>query len=194
MALSRAQVCLIGLGRLGSREMTAGSDLDLILLYDAPADAESDGAKPLAASMYFMRLTQRLTSALSAPMAEGVLYEVDFRLRPSGNKGPLATSFSGFSKYQRNEAWTWEHQALCRARTVAGDAGLRERTEPNCRTSCNCRAIRGSSRMTSFQCAGAFSRRNRPPRSGISSSLKAGLQTLISLRNFWSCRDYQMVI
>ena len=85
--------------------------------------------KPLAASMYFMRLTQRLTSALSAPMAEGILYEVDFRLRPSGNKGPLATSFSGFSKYQRNEAWTWEHQALCRARAVAGDVGLRERTD-----------------------------------------------------------------
>ncbi len=124
-----AEICVIGLGRLGSREMTAGSDLDLILLYDAPPDAESNGAKPLAASMYFMRLTQRLTSALSAPMAEGILYEVDFRLRPSGNKGPLATSFSGFSKYQRNEAWTWEHQALCRARAVAGDVGLRERTD-----------------------------------------------------------------
>ena len=124
-----AEVCVIGLGRLGSREMTAGSDLDLILLYDAPNDAESDGGKPLVATMYFMRLTQRLMAALTAPTAEGVLYEVDFRLRPSGNMGPLATSFRGFSKYQREDAWTWEHQALCRARTVAGDAGLRERTE-----------------------------------------------------------------
>ncbi|MCI5073474.1 bifunctional [glutamine synthetase] adenylyltransferase/[glutamine synthetase]-adenylyl-L-tyrosine phosphorylase [Oricola sp.] len=128
-----AQVCLIGLGRLGSREMTAGSDLDLILLYDAPDDAESNGPKPIAASLYFMRLTQRLTAALSAPTAEGVLYEVDFRLRPSGNKGPLATSYRSFSKYQRNDAWTWEHQALCRARTVAGDAGLREKTETELR-------------------------------------------------------------
>jgi len=125
-----AQVCLIGLGRLGSREMTAGSDLDLILLYEVGDETdESDGPKPLAASKYFMRLTQRLMAALTAPTAEGVLYEVDFRLRPSGNKGPLATSFRGFSRYQRNEAWTWEHQALCRARTVAGDAGLREKTE-----------------------------------------------------------------
>ncbi|GAB4360917.1 MAG: bifunctional [glutamine synthetase] adenylyltransferase/[glutamine synthetase]-adenylyl-L-tyrosine phosphorylase [Oricola sp.] len=125
-----AEVCLIGLGRLGSREMTAGSDLDLILLYEVGDETdESNGPKPLPASTYFMRLTQRLMSALTAPTAEGVLYEVDFRLRPSGNKGPLATSFRGFSKYQRNDAWTWEHQALCRARTVAGDPGLRKKTE-----------------------------------------------------------------
>ncbi|QKV18610.1 bifunctional [glutamine synthetase] adenylyltransferase/[glutamine synthetase]-adenylyl-L-tyrosine phosphorylase [Oricola thermophila] len=129
-----AQVCVIGLGRLGSREMTAGSDLDLILLYDVAEETdESDGPKPLPAPTYFMRLTQRLISALTAPTAEGVLYEVDFRLRPSGNKGPLATTFRGFSRYQRNDAWTWEHQALCRARTVAGDPELRERTEAELR-------------------------------------------------------------
>ncbi|WP_193175883.1 bifunctional [glutamine synthetase] adenylyltransferase/[glutamine synthetase]-adenylyl-L-tyrosine phosphorylase [Oricola nitratireducens] len=128
--IAGAQICVIGLGRLGSREMTAGSDLDLILLYEVEDDnIESDGQRPLAASQYFIRLTQRLTAALSAPTAEGVLYEVDFRLRPSGNKGPLATSFRSFSRYQRNEAWTWEHQALCRARTVAGDAGLRAKVE-----------------------------------------------------------------
>jgi [glutamine synthetase] adenylyltransferase / [glutamine synthetase]-adenylyl-L-tyrosine phosphorylase len=125
-----AEVCVIGMGRLGSREMTAGSDLDLILLYDVPeGDPESDGPKPLAASQYFIRLTQRLTAALSAPTAQGVLYDVDFRLRPSGNKGPLATSFRSFSRYQRNDAWTWEHQALCRARTVAGDRAMRDRVE-----------------------------------------------------------------
>ncbi|WP_421852407.1 bifunctional [glutamine synthetase] adenylyltransferase/[glutamine synthetase]-adenylyl-L-tyrosine phosphorylase [Oricola sp.] len=128
--IAGASMCVIGLGRLGSREMTPGSDLDLIVLYDVPdPNDESDGERPLAASLYFMRMTQRLIAALSAPTAEGVLYEVDFRLRPSGNKGPLATSFAGFSRYQREDAWTWEHQALCRARTVAGDRELRDRTE-----------------------------------------------------------------
>ena len=111
------------MGKLGSRELTAGSDVDLILLYDHDAKAEeSDGPKPLAASHYFTRLTQRLIAAVSAPTAEGVLYELDLRLRPSGNKGPVATHIESFRKYQRQEAWTWEHMALTRARVVAGDA------------------------------------------------------------------------
>lgn len=123
------EVCLIALGRLGSREMTAGSDVDLILIYDHPEGVdESDGDRPLAPSQYYARLTQRLIAALSAPTSEGVLYEVDFRLRPSGNKGPLATSLRAFSHYQRDNAWTWEHMALTRARIVAGDAGLGART------------------------------------------------------------------
>lgn len=116
------RIAILGMGKLGSRELTAGSDIDLILLYDHDEDAdESDGAKPLAPSQYYMRLTQRLIAALSAPTAEGVLYEVDFRLRPSGNKGPVATHIDSFRKYQRTEAWTWEHMALSRARPVAGD-------------------------------------------------------------------------
>jgi len=118
-------VAVVGMGKLGSREMTAGSDVDLILLYDHDDDAfESDGPKPIDANRYFTRLTQRLISALSAPTAEGVLYEVDMRLRPSGNKGPVATRLRAFEKYQREEAWTWEHMALTRARIVAGDADL----------------------------------------------------------------------
>ncbi len=117
--------CLVAFGRLGSREMTAGSDVDLILLYDHPETAtESDGEKPLAPSQYYTRLTQRLIAAVSAPTAEGILYEVDFRLRPSGNKGPLATSLAAFRRYQREEAWTWEHMALTRARPIAGDPSL----------------------------------------------------------------------
>ena len=112
---------ILGMGKLGSCELTAGSDIDLILLYDYALDEESDGEKPLAPSTYFMRLTQRLIAAISAPTAEGVLYEVDLRLRPSGNKGPVATRLSAFSDYQRREAWTWEHMALSRARVVAGD-------------------------------------------------------------------------
>lgn len=120
-----ARAVILGMGKLGSRELTAGSDVDLILLYDHDADAEeSDGERPLAPSHYFGRLTQRLIAAVSAPTGEGVLYELDLRLRPSGNKGPIATHVSSFRKYQREEAWTWEHMALTRARPVAGDAEL----------------------------------------------------------------------
>src|SRR5690606_18259200 len=116
------QVAILGMGKLGSRELTAGSDVDLILLYTHDEDAEeSDGEKPLAPSYYYTRLTQRLIAAVSAPTAEGVLYELDLRLRPSGNKGPVATHIEAFRKYQREEAWTWEHMALTRARPVAGD-------------------------------------------------------------------------
>ncbi|YBV98097.1 bifunctional [glutamine synthetase] adenylyltransferase/[glutamine synthetase]-adenylyl-L-tyrosine phosphorylase [Phyllobacteriaceae bacterium JZ32] len=119
------RVAILGMGKLGSRELTAGSDIDLILLYDHDEDAEqSDGEKPLPSSQYYIRMTQRLIAALSAPTAEGVLYEVDLRLRPSGNKGPVATHIASFGKYQRNEAWTWEHMALTRARPVAGDEAL----------------------------------------------------------------------
>jgi glutamate-ammonia-ligase adenylyltransferase len=119
------RIVLLGMGKLGSRELTAGSDVDLILLYDHdPAAEESDGEKPLAPSHYFSRLTQRLIAAVSAPTAEGVLYELDLRLRPSGNKGPVATHVEAFRKYQRQEAWTWEQMALTRARAIAGDEAL----------------------------------------------------------------------
>ncbi len=123
-----ATAAILGMGKLGSRELTAGSDIDLILLYDHNDDAEaSDGEKPLSPPYYFARLTQRLIAAVSAPTAEGTLYEIDMRLRPSGNQGPVATRFAAFSKYQREDAWTWEHMALTRARPVAGDLELCER-------------------------------------------------------------------
>ncbi len=126
-AVRGGRLAVVGMGKLGSREMTAASDLDLILIYDFPADAgESDGARPLGASLFYSRLTQRLLAALTAPTRAGKLYEVDMRLRPSGRKGPLATQFSAFVLYQRDEAETWEHMALTRARVVAGDAGLAE--------------------------------------------------------------------
>ncbi|WP_224406838.1 bifunctional [glutamine synthetase] adenylyltransferase/[glutamine synthetase]-adenylyl-L-tyrosine phosphorylase [Afifella sp. IM 167] len=123
------EVAVLALGRLGSREMTATSDLDLIVVYDHPEEAkESDGKSPLAASQYFIRLLQRFVTALSAQTAEGTAYEVDLRLRPSGRAGPLATHLSAFSRYQREEAWTWEHMALCRARPIFGDEALMSRT------------------------------------------------------------------
>jgi [glutamine synthetase] adenylyltransferase / [glutamine synthetase]-adenylyl-L-tyrosine phosphorylase len=129
------RVALVGMGKLGSFELTAGSDIDLILLYDHDSDAfESDGAKPLDNMKYFTRITQRLIAALSAPTAEGVLYEVDMRLRPSGNKGPVATRITSFAKYQAEEAWTWEHMALTRARVLCGDESLMRQAEEIFRT------------------------------------------------------------
>ncbi|GGC73527.1 bifunctional [glutamine synthetase] adenylyltransferase/[glutamine synthetase]-adenylyl-L-tyrosine phosphorylase [Chelatococcus reniformis] len=116
---------VLGLGRLGSREMTASSDLDLVLLYDYDAArSESDGARPLHASVYYNRLTQRLLSALTVPTRRGRLYEVDMRLRPEGRTGPVATQFKGFVAYHREGAETWERMALTRARVIAGDAEL----------------------------------------------------------------------
>mgnify|MGYP000939477355 CR=1 FL=1 len=121
---------VIAMGKLGGREMTASSDIDLILLYDFDeGTVQSDGARPLAPSHYYSRLTQRLITALSAPTAEGTLYEVDMRLRPSGQKGPMATRLSSFIAYQEAEAWTWEHMAMTRARVIAGPQQLRERVE-----------------------------------------------------------------
>ena len=119
------RIAVVALGKLGSREMTAASDLDLILIYDFPPDApDSDGRKPLGPKLYYARLTQRLISALTAPTKAGRLYEVDMRLRPSGGKGPLATQLASFRLYQEREAETWEHMALTRARFVAGDKSL----------------------------------------------------------------------
>jgi glutamate-ammonia-ligase adenylyltransferase len=117
------------MGSLGSGRMSAGSDLDLIVIYD-PADAEiSTGPRPLDPRGWYAKATKALITALSAPTAAGTLYEVDMRLRPSGRQGPVATSITAFEAYQRDEAWTWEHMALTRARPMAGDAGLCERVE-----------------------------------------------------------------
>ncbi|MDB5642549.1 MAG: (Glutamate--ammonia-ligase) adenylyltransferase, partial [Hyphomicrobiales bacterium] len=117
---------IIGMGKLGSREMTATSDLDLVLIYDFDEQQpDSDGGKSLHAVQYYTRLTQRLVSALTVATRRGRLYDVDLRLRPSGGKGPLATQLRSFVDYQSGEAETWEHMALTRARPIAGDAMLR---------------------------------------------------------------------
>ncbi len=119
---------IVAMGRLGAAKMTAASDLDLIFLYDHPDDAgASDGPAPLAPSVYFGRLSQRLIAALTAPTSEGKLYDVDMRLRPSGSKGPVAVRLETFEAYQTNEAWTWERMALTRARLMSADAGFGDR-------------------------------------------------------------------
>ncbi|MFO1104869.1 MAG: bifunctional [glutamine synthetase] adenylyltransferase/[glutamine synthetase]-adenylyl-L-tyrosine phosphorylase [Amaricoccus sp.] len=122
-----AGAVLVAMGKLGSREMTVSSDLDLIVIYDAEGVESSTGKRPLAASAYYARATQALIAALTAPMADGTLYAVDMRLRPSGRQGPLATSLAHFEHYQADEAWTWEHLALTRARVVAGPDALARR-------------------------------------------------------------------
>ncbi len=117
-------VAVIALGKAGSGEMTAGSDLDLMTVYDAPSDAVSDG-RGWSADTFYVRFTQRLISALSARTAEGGLYEVDMRLRPSGSKGPVSVPLSGFQRYYEGEAETWEFMALTRARVAwASDAAF----------------------------------------------------------------------
>lgn len=115
---------VLGMGSIGAGRLNAGSDLDLIVIYDARGVETSDGPRPLATRPYYARLTQALVTALSAQMPEGRLYEVDMRLRPSGRAGPVATSLQSFTTYQETEAWTWEHLALTRARVLAGEATL----------------------------------------------------------------------
>ncbi len=120
---------ILGMGSLGSGYLTATSDLDLIVIYD-PEDVEySDGDKQLHSRTYYARLTQAFVTAFSVQTAEGTLYEVDMRLRPSGRKGPVATSFASFKTYQREEAWTWESLALTRARVIAGNSALASEVE-----------------------------------------------------------------
>lgn len=120
---------VLGMGSLGAEKLNAGSDLDLIVIYDAAGVDQSEGRRPLMSRLYYARLTQAMITALTAPMAEGRLYEVDMRLRPSGNQGPVATGWASFQEYQRNDAWVWEHLALTRARVITGDAGLAEEVE-----------------------------------------------------------------
>ncbi len=119
------QWMILGMGKLGGREMTPSSDLDLIVIYDHDAGAQaSDGKKSLNPGQYYSRLTQRLINALTAPTAEGNLFEVDMRLRPSGTTGPIASHIGAFTKYHDESSWTWEHMALVRARAISGNERL----------------------------------------------------------------------
>jgi len=128
-------IAAIALGKLGSRELLPESDLDLVFVYDTPEESESsDGERPLAASVYYIRLSQRIVSAIEAPTGEGRLYEVDTRLRPSGNRGPAVTRLDGYIRYYEETAWTWEKMALTRARVVAGAPSLTKRLEEEIRS------------------------------------------------------------
>jgi glutamate-ammonia-ligase adenylyltransferase len=124
------ETAVVAMGKLGGYEMTATSDLDLILVYDFDEKyPESNGARPLYGAQYFARLTQRLINTLTAQTNYGALYQVDMRLRPSGRAGPLATRLDGFAAYQETEAWTWEHMALTRARVVSASSAFKLRIQ-----------------------------------------------------------------
>lgn len=124
--IPHSELIVLGLGRMGGGVLTHASDLDLIFLFSGDFSAESDGRRPLGGTHYYTRLSQRVISALSVPTAEGALFEVDTRLRPSGEQGPPAATVDSFERYQREQAWTWEHMALTRARPIYGSAPARE--------------------------------------------------------------------
>lgn len=120
---------VIGYGKLGGWELGYSSDLDLVFLHDCPAEVMTDGAREIDGRQFYLRLVQRIIHLFSTRTSSGILYEVDARLRPSGAAGMLITTVEGFDDYQRNEAWTWEHQALVRARVVYGDTRLQSQFE-----------------------------------------------------------------
>ena len=157
---------VVAMGKLGGREMTAGSDLDLIFVYDAPPEVEnSDGAKPLPVIVYYARLAQRFISALTTPTAAGTLYEVDMRLRPTGNKGPVAVSLRSFQRYHAEESWTWERMALTRARVVVAPEPLGREIEAAIRqtltTAADCEKIVADAREMREKLAQQFPGSNR---------------------------------
>ncbi|MBJ7441630.1 MAG: bifunctional [glutamine synthetase] adenylyltransferase/[glutamine synthetase]-adenylyl-L-tyrosine phosphorylase [Sphingopyxis sp.] len=127
--IADSELVVLALGRLGGRALTHASDLDLIYLFTGDHLAESDGPRPLGATTYYNRLAQRVTAAMSVPTAAGKLYDVDTRLRPQGAQGPLVVTLDSFERYQREEAWTWEHMALLRARPVYGSDKARAEVE-----------------------------------------------------------------
>ena len=127
--IAGSELLILGLGRLGGGALTHASDLDIVYLFTGDFAAQSDGPRPLGGTIYYNRLASRVTAALSVPTAQGALYEVDTRLRPQGNQGPMAVSCEAFGKYQREAAWTWEHMALARARVLYGAPAARKELE-----------------------------------------------------------------
>lgn len=127
--IAGSELLILGLGRLGGGALTHASDLDIVYLFTGDFSAQSDGTRPLGATTYYNRLASRVSAALSVPTAQGALYDIDTRLRPQGNQGPLAVSCDAFGKYQREAAWTWEHMALTRARVLYGSPTARRELE-----------------------------------------------------------------
>ncbi|MCX7559966.1 glutamine-synthetase adenylyltransferase [Sulfitobacter sp. F26204] len=125
---------LLGMGSLGAGRLNATSDLDLLVIYDPLGQEASQGKRSLPSRLYYARLTQAMITAMTAPMSQGKLYDIDMRLRPSGNQGPVATSLASFESYQTTQAWVWEHLALTRASVVAGPKDLKRDVDQLCAT------------------------------------------------------------
>lgn len=126
-AIADSELVILGLGRLGGGALTHASDLDVIYLFTGSHEQESEGKRSLGATLYYNRLAQRISAALSVPTAQGALYEVDTRLRPQGAQGPLSVSIESFTRYQEKDAWTWEHMALTRARPITGSDAAKDK-------------------------------------------------------------------
>ncbi len=187
--IAGSELVVLGLGRLGGGALTHASDLDIIYLFTGSHESESDGERPLGATLYFNRLAQRVTAALSVPTAEGALYEVDTRLRPQGKQGPLAVSIESFARYQREDAWTWEHMALdpgARPRRIARRRARRSgRWSTRC---CGSRAIGIACAATCCACAPRWPR-HKPPQGPLDAKLlRGGLVDLEFLVHFLQLR------
>ena len=194
------ETAILAMGKLGGYEMTATSDLDLILVYDFDdTQPESDGARSLYGAQYFARLTQRLINALTAQTNYGALYQVDMRLRPSGRAGPLATRLDGFAAYQETEAWTWEHMALTRARLISGSPAFRQRVERVIHDILRGHAMPNWSRATSLKCVPRSPRKKARATVGTLNTRPAGSSISSSLRNIFnsftrtSCRKFSIL-
>ena len=184
-----SRLVILGLGRLGGGALTHASDLDLVFLFSGEHTGESDGNRPLGATLYFNRLAQRVIAALSVPTAAGALYEIDVRLRPSGAQGPIAVSIASFARYQREEAWTWEHMALTRARPVFGT--IQDRDELDKIVADVLRMPRDAGKLRGEVLAmRAEMAAHKPPRGAFDAKLlRGGLVDLEFLVHFLQLRD-----
>ena len=192
--IAGSELVVLGLGRLGGGVLTHASDLDIVYLFTGTHDGESDGERPLGATLYFNRLAQRVTAALSVPTAQGALYEVDTRLRPQGNQGPLAVSVESFARYQREDAWTWEHMALTRARVLVGSTGARDEVDAVVRDIlCKRRdadRLRGDVLKMRAEMAG-----HKPAKGPLDAKLlRGGLVDLEFLVHFLQLRDHEGLV
>lgn len=184
-----SELVVLGLGRMGGAALTHASDLDLVYLFTGEHLAESDGGRPLGATLYYNRLGQRVTAALSVPTAEGALYEVDTRLRPSGDQGPLAVSFDSFARYQNEQAWTWEHMALTRARTLYGSPQARADLDAIIAAVLHARRDPGVLRTDVLEMRARMAA-NKPPKGPLDAKLaRGGLVDLEFLVHYLQLRD-----
>jgi len=152
---------VIGYGKVGGLELGYGSDLDLVFLHaDTSATGTTDGDRPIANDLFYVRLGQRMIHLYTARTGSGVLYDVDMRLRPSGNAGLLVSSLQAFASYQQSDAWTWEHQALLRARPIAGDARVARSSNRSVARCCRARANRLRCATGCARCARRCARRS----------------------------------
>lgn len=185
-----SRLVILGLGRLGGASLTHASDLDLVFLFSGDHMRESNGRRPLGGTMYYNRLAQRVIAALSVPTAAGALYEVDTRLRPSGTQGPIAVSLESFARYQREDAWTWEHMALCRARPLFGSDADRQELAAIIDATLNTPRDPGKLRDAVLDMRGEMAK-HKPPKGPLDVKLaRGGLVDLEFILHYLQLRDH----